>query len=600
MYLTKLATEQIGPFEKFVTLDLPFDGAGRPKPIVFVGKNGAGKTTVLAHIVDALHEFGADHYRDLLPQEGLGRAFFKVCGATNQRAGTPFGFFFLEFKHADNTFQYLDKSGTLTVEQCQEKLGGALKIGGWQNGENQKLSTDSKLFAELFQSEAYVFFPAHRFEHPNWLNSENPQVRDQFALRPRISGWLHKPLVAAHSAEGNRMWLLDVLLDRHLYQDAALWEASNVILRGVLGQSEVRFGVGPRVGMSRTAICTPKGEVIIPTVSHLSGGQASLLNLFLTILRYGDKGQATKLDEITGIVLVDEIEGHLHTRLQNELLPSLIKMLPRVQFIVTSHAPVFLLGMEKLFGPDGFVIQDLPSAKKISPREFSEYHSIVEGLDLADALKKIEKDVVVFVEGQTDKTILEQAWQKLFPARSAPFAVVNAYDCNLIRNTLKRDEVFTESPTKAFIGLLDFDDAFDAWNSGVNGGSQKWTVDPSATEETGLLGAHPSQKGFLALLPVPDFRAQFASRLFGGKSCVSIELLFPDPYLTDCLRTHDLPGGGKTLEFIANKKTEFAAKTVQFPIEAFDAFKPVFAMLENIIAGKRPVKIFPSGPPPSA
>jgi len=596
MYLNTLAAEQVGPFEK-LAIELPFDEAGRPKPIVLVGKNGAGKTTVLAHVVDALHEFGADHYRDLLPQQGLGRAFFKVCGVTNQRTGSPFGFFFLEFKHADNVLQYLDKSGTLTLEQCQKQLGRVLKVGGWEDGENQKLSTDSKLFVELFRNDIYVFFPAHRFEHPNWLNSEDPQVRDQFALRPRVADRLDKPIMVAHSAERNRAWLLDIVLDHEIYKDETVFNAANAILRGVLDRQDVRFGVGPRVGSSRTAICSLKGDILIPTVSHLSGGQASLLNLFLTLLRYGDKGQATKLEDLTGIVLIDEIEGHLHTRLQNELLPSLIKQFPRIQFIITSHAPVFLLGMERTLGADGFVIQELPRDKRISARDFSEYRSIVEGLDLAEALKKVETNFVVFVEGETDKVILEQAWQKLFPGRSAPFAVVNAFDCNLIRNTLKRDDVFNESPSKTFIGLLDFDDAYDVWNSTVSGGNQKWTVDSSATEENGLLAAHPIQKGFVALLPVPAFRAQFAAKRFGGKSCVSIEFLFPDAYLANYVRMHDLPGGGNTLEFKANKKTEFAAKTTQFPVEAFDAFKPVFALLDDIITGKRPVRIAQSNPP---
>jgi len=588
MYLTKLAAQNIGPFENALTIKFPFNEAGLPGPIVLVGRNGAGKTTILAHVADALYEFCADHFNDLLPQHGLTRAYFKVCGPTNQRSGSPFGFFFLEFRHGDNAFQYLDKTGALTLEELQAKLGGPLTIPGWQNGESQKLSSDSKLFREIFVNEVHAFFPAHRFEHPNWLNSERSQIRDGFSFRPRFSDRLDKPLVVAQSAESNRGWMLDVLLDMHNYQDASLWEASNIILRAVLGRPDVRFGVGPRTGASRVSVCNAKGDAIIPTMSHLSGGQASLLSLFLTILRYGDKGRITKLDEITGIVMVDEIEGHLDTRLQCERLPSLIKLFPRMQFIITSHSPLFLLGMERALSPDGFEVIDLPSSRKISPTDFCEYHAIVDGLNLVDTVKTVEKDVVVFVEGETDKTILDEAWKKLCADRLAPFVFVNAYSCTLIRATLKRNEVFDESPTKTFIGLLDFDDAYNEWNSAVNERKERWQLDPSASDETGRLAKHPVRKGFLALLPVPQFRSQFAGERYGSDSCVSIELLFPDEYLVDCVREREVTGGGKKLEFRDDRKAEFAAKVASLPVEAFGAFKAVFALLEDIIGGRRP------------
>ena len=47
-------------------------------------------------------------------------------------------------------------------------------------------------------------------------------------------------------------------------------------------------------------------------------------------------------EEITGIVLVDEIDLHLHFRLQREIIPRLRKALPKVQFIVTTHSPMIL------------------------------------------------------------------------------------------------------------------------------------------------------------------------------------------------------------------------------------------------------------------
>ena len=46
------------------------------------------------------------------------------------------------------------------------------------------------------------------------------------------------------------------------------------------------------------------------------------------------------LVENRGIVLVDEIDLHLHPKWQMEILPNLSKSLPNIQFIVTSHSPL--------------------------------------------------------------------------------------------------------------------------------------------------------------------------------------------------------------------------------------------------------------------
>jgi hypothetical protein len=47
-----------------------------------------------------------------------------------------------------------------------------------------------------------------------------------------------------------------------------------------------------------------------------------------------------KLDEGAGIVLVDEIDLHLHPRWQMKVIPIIAKALPRLQFVFTSHSPL--------------------------------------------------------------------------------------------------------------------------------------------------------------------------------------------------------------------------------------------------------------------
>jgi predicted ATP-binding protein involved in virulence len=59
-----------------------------------------------------------------------------------------------------------------------------------------------------------------------------------------------------------------------------------------------------------------------------------------------DEKRSVKPQDITGIVLVDEIDLHLHVRLQREIIPRLRKALPNVQFIVTTHSPMILASFD--------------------------------------------------------------------------------------------------------------------------------------------------------------------------------------------------------------------------------------------------------------
>ncbi|MGK3996365.1 AAA family ATPase [Sorangium sp. So ce1024] len=51
--------------------------------------------------------------------------------------------------------------------------------------------------------------------------------------------------------------------------------------------------------------------------------------------------------EMSGLVLIDEIDLHLHPSWQAELVPKLKKVFPRMQFVVTTHSPLVLPGFAK-------------------------------------------------------------------------------------------------------------------------------------------------------------------------------------------------------------------------------------------------------------
>tara|TARA_B100000929_G_C15237108_1_gene328477 strand:- start:120 stop:587 length:468 start_codon:yes stop_codon:yes gene_type:complete len=51
--------------------------------------------------------------------------------------------------------------------------------------------------------------------------------------------------------------------------------------------------------------------------------------------------------ELKGIVIIDEIDIHLHPKFQKHFIEQLTHAFPNVQFIVTTHSPIPLLGAPK-------------------------------------------------------------------------------------------------------------------------------------------------------------------------------------------------------------------------------------------------------------
>ena len=116
------------------------------------------------------------------------------------------------------------------------------------------------------------------------------------------------------------------------------------------------------------------------------------------------------------MVLIDEVDLHLHTDLQYRILPKLISMFPKIQFIMSRHSPLFLLGLEKEFGEGRSTIVDLPSGLRISAERFTEFKSAYDMLsrtrkyeaELGEKVKEATKLLLV-VEGAIDKDYIMKA-----------------------------------------------------------------------------------------------------------------------------------------------------------------------------------------------
>lgn len=440
MYIASIFDENIGPIEK-IRIDFPFADNGNPKPIVFVGENGSGKSTLLSTIVDALYTIAAQQFDNAMQASGVGggQQYYKAINQAEIQIGKQYLYSYIVFKNYP-PIQYVFKTGELPVSDFKSKVpnGHAISFdwpvkGGFKDAHLNGMDVD-----KIFQKDVACYFGPDRYEKPMWMGEKYFDGNLHPSVQPQIAGVLKNPISVKNVTEPNLQWLMDVIVDSRSDVEMAndgglilggfhtnlLWRMGKArrnletVLSRILGKT-VRFSLTTRNrGISRFNIVEAETKrVIVPTLDSLSTGQIALFNMFSTIVRYADNNDPEKsiaLDNIAGIVVIDEVELHLHTSLQREVLPNLIQLFPKVQFIITSHAPLFLLGMQETFGDDGFEVYEMPTATKISVERFSEFQRAYEYFKSTQTYQKeaeaaieqakasLTSKVMVITEGASD------------------------------------------------------------------------------------------------------------------------------------------------------------------------------------------------------
>lgn len=125
-----------------------------------------------------------------------------------------------------------------------------------------------------------------------------------------------------------------------------------------------------------------------------AGYRAALDIISGLILKMQSQGQVNLSLDQEGVVLIDEVETHLHLSMQKEIMPILTTVFPQIQFIVSTHSPFVLSSIE-----DAIAV-DLERPKNIiSDLTAYSYEALAEGYfgivssssDIQDRLKELEK-----------------------------------------------------------------------------------------------------------------------------------------------------------------------------------------------------------------
>jgi len=95
----------------------------------------------------------------------------------------------------------------------------------------------------------------------------------------------------------------------------------------------------------RIVIRTRSGTLYL---SQLSDGQQRLFSLFVDIAReLSLQEDPRRINQASAIVLIDEIDMHLHPKWQRMIVPGLQDLFPYCQFIATTHSPFVIQAVDR-------------------------------------------------------------------------------------------------------------------------------------------------------------------------------------------------------------------------------------------------------------
>jgi len=453
MRIKSVHLKNLGPVTE-LTIQPGFTSEGFPIPIAIVGQNGSGKSLTLAVVLDAAIEARRKCFREL--QEVGATDYLRLSSKNYIQHLADYSHAQAIFATSDGDVDFNEVVSRIAYSDFEKENPDLTALPELQNSEFR----DSGFYKHISITETqkkhtrklvFLYFPYFRYETAYWM-SEKAKV--DFVKQKDYHGESKLNPIRTNIIDETKRWILNVLLDRELYErktgnlnlggasifaffgyegpNTQLFNLVNEIVFTMLRAKSpdvvsARIGIGPKGKREIAVFATKQGkqeEVVAPDISQLSSGELMTLGLATEIIRSYEliKGAPPNdLSDVTGIVLIDEIDLHLHVSFQKAVLPQIIRKFKNVQFLFTTHSPFFLLGMAESGPIDIF---SLPIGNKISTEEFEEFQvgydvfvssndQFKSRYDELQARVAHEARPLIITEGKTDWKHLKTALHEL-------------------------------------------------------------------------------------------------------------------------------------------------------------------------------------------
>ena len=137
----------------------------------------------------------------------------------------------------------------------------------------------------------------------------------------------------------------------------------------------------------RSVLFKEKGSEV--SFDQLSSGYRGVITIICDMIaRFSEKQQVEDIKDFKGVVLIDEVELHLHPKWQYSFMNKLRETFPLIQFIVTTHSPTVLLGASmdavyyQIYKDNGVV--KISEQKEVKNDFLNDIQSDIFGFDVND------------------------------------------------------------------------------------------------------------------------------------------------------------------------------------------------------------------------
>ena len=322
-------------------INLPLEKEDYPH-LMITGKNGSGKTSLLNAIANHIERIANDSYKNFESYERQIEYFEKHLKKENPQ-------------------------NTLSIEQQLQYYKNQYELFF---GEVIVAFEDVDSLIRKYQDGNFIiaFYEAHRtiknLQEP--INPTKPELQDKWGIKQTSTQEFLKFLAHLKVQEA-------LARNEKLEKDANQIREWFVNFERLLGEifQDKDLQLYFNYKDYSFKILT-KGKEF--KFTELSDGFAAVLDIIVDlILKMQHKNQLIRVYEYEGIVLVDEIETHLHLELQKVIMPLLTEIFPNIQFIVTTHSPFVLSSLSNA------VAFDLEHQEIIEDLTEYSYESLAEG-----------------------------------------------------------------------------------------------------------------------------------------------------------------------------------------------------------------------------
>ncbi len=350
--------------------------------LIITGKNGSGKTSLLIALQKYLRAINDKRFNDL-----IGKYIPKtsIIEENIRKAATE-----IEKYEIKN-----DRYNKLILEQIDKYTDGV-----------NLLFNDCEHIESLYAQGNFItaYFPANRkTQIARSQGVEDIKLNDAYAVDSQPGMLLHKYMVhlktqQSYARNEGDMVTVDRIqrwFDRFVGALRVLLDKDTIDLEYCYKEYDFKIHESGRIPFGLEA---------------LSDGYSSVIQIVSDLILRMDRnwllGNEISQYDIEGIVLIDEIETHLHIALQKKIMPFLTEFFPRLQFIVTTHSPYILNSLANT------KVYDLENCLELEDLSLYSSDELAEGYFGADEYSNKLKEKInryKYLKEKTDLTETERA-----------------------------------------------------------------------------------------------------------------------------------------------------------------------------------------------